>query len=397
MRILVGWEDAAEADLIAMYLDVDDNHVVMTTTAKEFIDRSDGGDVWDVILMSTVLPDEEQAIEVFEEVRRRQPDSPIVGACKAADVFSLVKFMTKGMNAYVIRDGGGDYMFMMQALLTSTVEAVRAERERQLAQRLREEVESVRKLQKSVIPSVIKAPTGYEICARYEPSQIQVVGGRTVTLAGGDYYDVFSLDDNNVVLLVGDASGHGMKAAVSIMTMHTLVRMIRTHQYVDTAVFMSAVNDQLADHSVVNDEGGFITLLYAILNLERHELQWSSSGHPVPMLQDMSTGAVTLMGPEDAGGLPLAIMPNVEYDSYISPIPEHSRLLLCTDGLEEAFPEGKSGVHQQFGIDGISDTMKKTQTLSLDEALNALFHDSNAFTQGSGRHDDTSVVFLERA
>ncbi len=44
-----------------------------------------------------------------------------------------------------------------------------------------------------------------------------------MTLAGGDYYDAFAHGDN-IVVLVGDASGHGMKACMSIMTMHTLIR-----------------------------------------------------------------------------------------------------------------------------------------------------------------------------
>src|SRR4029079_799686 len=133
-------------------------------------------------------------------------------------------------------------------------------------------------------------PAGYHMCARYEPSQIRVLGGRPVTMAGGDYYDVFRLDRNNMVLLVGDASGHGMKAAMSIMVMHTLVRMIRTHRYQNTAAFVQEINNQLCQHSVVNEEGGFITLCYGLLQLDTNELQWTSAGHPIPLVQDLSTG-----------------------------------------------------------------------------------------------------------
>ena len=163
--------------------------------------------------------------------------------------------MANGMKAYVIRDASGDYMFMLQAILDSTIEAVRAAHNEELAQKLREEVESVRKLQQSVIPKRVDAPEGYEIIGRYEPSQIRVLGGQPVTMAGGDYYDVFRLPDDNVVLLVGDASEHGMKAAMSIMTMHTLVRMIRTHEYRDTAHFVEEINKQLCEQSIVSDRG----------------------------------------------------------------------------------------------------------------------------------------------
>ncbi|MBM82801.1 MAG: regulator [Planctomycetaceae bacterium] len=395
MRILVGWDIESESDLICMYLGIDDNDVTVAVGGDAFRAEIEGDNQFDIALMSINLPDPDGAFELFAEAIRRRPNMSIVGACDAQEIIRVIRFMTQGMSSYVLRDSGGDYMFMLQAVLESTLEAVTAQREREVAQRLREEVESVRKLQESVIPASIDAPEGYSICARYEPSQIQVVGDKAVTMAGGDYYDVFRLDEKHIVLLVGDASGHGMKAAMSIMTMHTLVRMIRTQSYTETAEFVAAINDHLTEQGVVNDEGGFITMLYAILNTGTCELQWTSAGHPAPMLQDLATGEVTVLGPEDAGGLPLAIMEGIEYDTYTSHLPGNSRLLLCTDGLEEAFPESKPGRHNQFGIDGIIETMKRSVELPLVDAMQALFDDSEAFTEGSGRHDDTSVVFLE--
>jgi serine phosphatase RsbU (regulator of sigma subunit) len=184
---------------------------------------------------------------------------------------------------------------------------------------------------------------------------------------------------------------------MSIMTMHTLVRMVRTQAYRNTAQFVHEINNQLVEQSLVNDEGGFITLLYAILDVKKEELQWTSAGHPIPMLQDLATGDVHVVGPDDAGGLPLAIIPDADYETHTTKIPANSRILFCTDGLEEAFPEKATGKHIQFGIDGIIESMKQTTNQSLEKAVKALFDDSNAFTQGSGRHDDTSVVLLQRS
>ena len=104
--------------------------------------------------------------------------------------------------------------------------------------------------------------------ARYEPSQIRVMGGNPVIMAGGDYYDAFNVDSNKLILLVGDASGHGVKACMSIMTMHTLIRMIRDQRYPNTVDFVSEVNRRLCSSDIVQDEGGFITLLYSTLDLE---------------------------------------------------------------------------------------------------------------------------------
>lgn len=396
MRILAIWDNDAECDLVSMYLGIDDNKVVSAVGDQQLEQRLEEGGEFDIILMAIDLPDPQTGFDWFKKIKERFADSPIVGACQAADIFRVVRFMAAGMNAYVIRDAAGDYMFMLQAILDSTVDAVRAAREQEVAAKLREEVESVRKLQESVIPRELDAPDGYRLAGRYEPSQIRVLGGHPVTMAGGDYYDVFNLPDGKIVLIVGDASGHGMKAAMSIMTMHTLVRMIRTQEYKDTAHFVEVINQQLYEQAIVNEEGGFITLLYAILDTEKQELQWTSAGHPPPIMQNFETGEVEFVADDDAGGLPLAIIEEAEYETYTTQIPERVRLLLFTDGLEEAFPAGSTEKHDQFGISGIKDTLRATKDVPLDEALQQLFDDSNAYTKGAGRHDDTSVVLLER-
>lgn len=396
MRILVGWDDPQQADLVSMYLGVGEHDAKVVLGGAELISELNSEEPWDVMFLSITLPDIEAGFETFRQIKRMRPDMPVVGACHAGDVYRVVRFMTHGMTAYAIRDEQGDYLFMLLAVLESAVEAVRALRDQQVAEKLREEVQSVRKLQESMIPAQIEAPAGCSIVARYEPSQIRVAGGRVVTMAGGDYYDVFTLDDNHIVLLVGDASGHGMKAAMSIMVMHTLVRMIRTHRYQNTAAFVAEINNQLCQHSVVNEEGGFITLCYGLLQLDTNELQWTSAGHPIPLVQDLSTGQIRALEADTAAGLPLAIYPDMDYDTFTIKLPEKYRLLFYTDGLQEAFPEHKPTKTGEFGVDGITKTLSERQTCSIEQALQSLFDDSEAYTEGSGRHDDTSVVLLER-
>lgn len=396
MRILVGWDNPEQADLLGMYLGIGDHEVTVTLGCEELTTKLNSSDPWDVLFLSITLPDVETGFETFKSIKRSWPDLPIVGACQTGDVYRVVRFMTNGMSAYAIRDEQGDYMFMLLAVLESAVEAVRAMRDQQVAEKLREEVQSVRKLQESMIPAQIDAPPGCTIVARYEPSQIRVAGGRVVTMAGGDYYDVFTLGDNHIVLLVGDASGHGMKAAMSIMVMHTLVRMIRTQRYKNTAAFVAEINNQLCQHSVVNEEGGFITLCYGLLQLDTNELQWTSAGHPIPLVQNLVTGEIRALEVDSAAGLPLAIYPDIEYDTFTHKLPDKYRLLFYTDGLQEAFPEHKPTKTGEFGVDGITQTMQSRLGAPVQDALQSLFDESEAYTEGSGRHDDTSVVLLER-
>lgn len=393
MQILVGWDDPTQAELLSLYLDVEENTLRITTAADDLrAAAGEGG--WDVVLMSLRLPDPETGFETFLEVRKLLPATPIVGVCDSEDTFQLARFISAGLRSHVMRDSGGDFVFLLPQTLQSAVEAVRAEHDQKLAERLREEIDSVRKLQESIIPKNLFTPQGYGIAARYEPSQISVMGGRAVVMAGGDYYDVFALDDEHLVILLGDASGHGMKACMSIMTMHTLVRMIRGRQYGNTAQFVFEINQRLCEQGVVTDEGGFITLLYGVLNPSTNEMQWTSAGHPLPMIHRLDEGSVEIVGKNEDAGLPLGIYPDMEYESHTTKIPKQSRTLLYTDGLAEAFPSHEDYI--EFGIEGIKKVLLKNANHGLEATLQALFDASHDFTKGSGRHDDTSVVLLGR-
>jgi serine phosphatase RsbU (regulator of sigma subunit) len=93
--------------------------------------------------------------------------------------------------------------------------------------------------------------------------------------------------------------------------------------------------------------------------------------------------------------MPLGIIAEQDYEVGSATIPENSRLLLYSDGLADAFPmEGKE--HVQFGEQGIVHSLQASAQLPVEKAVDMLFEDSNAFTHGSGRHDDTSLVLVER-
>jgi serine phosphatase RsbU (regulator of sigma subunit) len=229
--------------------------------------------------------------------------------------------------------------------------------------------------------------------ARYEPSQIQVSGGLPVVLAGGDYYYAFQLSGNRLVFLVGDASGHGIKACMSIMGMHTLISQLQDDLRSAPSNFVEQINRRLCHQNLVQDQEGFITLIYGVL--EDGVLRWTSAGHCMPLMQNMETGEIAEVG--DAlrdGGLPLGIYDDAQYDTVTTEIPPGHRLVVYTDGIVEAMGNGNE--HRQFGIDGIGRTMKACRCQPLNYALDELFRESLAFTGGHGRHDDTSVLLLER-
>lgn len=395
MQVLVGWDNPSEAEAISLFLNLDELEAVVTTDPQEFESAAESG-VWDVIFIALNFPSEEQSFSLFERLRVLQPDTPILGAVFQGEIVRLAKFVSNGLQGQVIRDPQGDFILLLRTLIESAHTTVVAQRSRRLAERLREEIDSVRRLQESVIPRDLPMPSGYRISARYEPAQIRVLGDQPVILAGGDYYDVFTLDSNNVILMVGDAAGHGIKACMSIMTMRTLIHMIHSNQYHNTADFVTEINRRLSKEDIIHGEGGFITLLYCALNTATREIQWTSAGHPMPMLQRLDTNEICTLAGGDLAGMPLGIDVDEKYESYTMTLPENSRLLLYSDGLADAFPS-QADEYVQFGEQGIINCLKSSVKLPLDQALDQLFRDSHAFTRGEGRHDDTSAVLIEQS
>lgn len=396
IRVLVGWENSSEAETISLVLDIDNITAEVVVSPEGFKEKASEG--WDVFVLSLSFPDNELANELFEQLDAIQPGAVVIGAWKKGEIAHLARFIRAGLHSHLMRDEEGSCIMLLSSMIEAAYAAAEAQRSMILAERLREELDSIRRLQENVIPQDLPIPPGYNIAAKYEPSQIRVIGKKPVTMAGGDYYDSFQIDGDRTILLVGDAAGHGVKACMSIMTMHTLIRMIHTNEYPNTADFVGEVNRRLCSNQIVQDEGGFITLLYSTLDFKNHCLNWCTAGAPIPLLQDMATNEVVLIGGEDCGGLPLAIAEDWEYEEHKINIPENSRLLIFTDGLDEAFPlpDDPSQKADQFGISGIINSLQSSVSQPVDQALQKLFDDSNKFTQGAGRMDDTSVVLLER-
>ncbi len=395
MKILVAWDDAKEAELLQLYLSVGDNTCLVCSSRNELRSQitEDG---WDVLFMAQSFPsDSTGGFECYMEVRNLLRDLPIVIACRQDEMMSLPRYLKQGLRTYVIRDERGDFIFLLLAHLESTLAAVHMERTSRLADLLREEMDGVRKLQETIIPRDIQAQKGYRAVAKYEPSEVSIAGDRPVVMAGGDYYEVFNVDGKTLVALVGDASGHGLKACMSIITMHTLIRMISQDQYRNTAAFVTEINKRLSENVVVQSGGGFITLFYASINTETHVMNWTSAGHQLALIHDRHSNKVYPVGTNADGGLPLGITCDMGYESSAIDLPLDSRVLIYSDGLSDALAPGGEE-YGMFGLKGISETLQSCRDLPIEETLERLFLASRNYTGGEGRHDDTSVVLVER-
>jgi sigma-B regulation protein RsbU (phosphoserine phosphatase) len=393
MRLLVGWDADDELELLCLYLQVDDNVVELARSPAELLAKAQD-ESFDAVLFPITFPDADQAFELFEKLHALDASLPVMIANRPGEIYPLSRFIRHGLRSYIVRDDDKEYLFLLQTLLESTLAAKRAEQTRMLANRLREEVDSVRKLQESILPRDLRAIPGYHVAARYEPSQIRVSDDQPVVLAGGDYYHVFRLENRRMVALVGDASGHGMKACMSIISMHTLINQFHEHHQRPPHEFVAEINRKLCGDDLITGEGGFITLLYGFV--EDDVFHWTSAGHPVPLLHRLDTGEFVELGDvRNDTGAPLGFFEEEEYRTISSPIPPHGRVVIYTDGVIEAFPNRSSP--PEFGLGGVKRVLAEHQRSPLPKTLAALFEASSAFTEGAGRHDDTSILMFERA
>lgn len=395
MRILVGWDDADEAELIGLYLNTGEHSAALHTDRQSLLRDATQNGNWDVILLATQFPDVDTAFATFQEIHERRPQCPVVCACKAAETLQLARFIAEGLRTYVVRDAGKDFVFLLMTTLESTVKAVQAERDQQLAEQLKNEVDAVRRFQQAMIGSDLFEPMGYRTAAAYESSSIRVQGGTAMVLAGGDFYDVFPLDRSRVGIIIADAAGHGMQACLAITILQTQMQMLRNRKVRRAADFMNELNRQFCGHRIVLSLGNLTTALFAILDTDRNDLTWASAGHPPPLLHDRERQTAEPLSNGKFTDPPFGIDTDVTYHECTQRLPDRARLVFYTDGLTEASPDENSG--EQFGLNGVCSTLKRLADRTAEDVVRALMNDSYSFTRGHGRHDDTSVLVVERA
>lgn len=174
-------------------------------------------------------------------------------------------------------------------------------------------------LQHALLPDKLPEIRGMQADARYEPGEQGVD-------VGGDWYDLIELDDRRVLLVVGDVSGRGLRAAT---TMAALRYAIRGYAAQDDppATILSKLSNLIS----VRDDGQMATVLCACLDLRRREISLASAGHlPALLLSDGQSEYLDV-----PVGLPVGVQANAAYEPRTITMPKQATLLAFTDGLVE--------------------------------------------------------------
>ncbi len=257
-----------------------------------------------------------------------------------------------GSYTTTLRSFGG-FVFFITILLFLVVRTVGIARERAHAA---DELEAARSVQQVLIPEEIPKIPGFTIQSVYKPA------GQV----GGDFFQILPLDQGGVLVAIGDVSGKGMPAA---MTVSLLVGTFRTlaHYTQSPSEILSAMNARMLARS----RGGFTTCLVVRLANDG-ELVVANAGHLAPYLNGEELPIES--------GLPLGLAADSEYAEGRSRVEPESRLTLMTDGVIEA----RNTRGELFGFE-------RTAAIATNAA-----EDIARTAQAYGQEDDITVLTLTR-
>jgi len=177
---------------------------------------------------------------------------------------------------------------------------------------IREEMKSAQELQRVLIPEALPRVSGFAITSAYQPA----------AEVGGDFFQLVAVDDDTSILVVGDVSGKGLKAA---MTVSLIIGALRT--LTDLTSQPDKILEMLNRRMMGRLQHGFVTCLVIRIS-SNGACVASSAGHPPPFIEDHELVLVPAM--------PLGLDPDAKYEKLPFDLRVGARLTVYTDGLLEA-------------------------------------------------------------
>src|SRR5215208_4170572 len=177
---------------------------------------------------------------------------------------------------------------------TGVLEATRQrlEQERIERERVEQELRVARGIQQASLPKEVPTLEGWEVCSLYQLARE----------VGGDFYDFLELKDGRLGLVVGDATGKGVPAALVMASARSMLRAVAQASNYSPGDVLGRVNDSLFTDIPPNM---FVTCFYAILDPKSATLSYANAGHDLPYLRRRGGDCEELR----ARGMPLGLMP----------------------------------------------------------------------------------------
>jgi sigma-B regulation protein RsbU (phosphoserine phosphatase) len=239
--------------------------------------------------------------------------------------------------------------------------------------RLQEEVSMARQIQLDLLPAEPPRHAHMAISAHSTPS-------RTV---GGDFYDFIETREGRIGMVIADASGKGMPAALMIAQIQAIMHS-EINNGNPVANILTSMNSQMFRSS---SSEKYVTLFYGELDAATGDFHYSNAGHNYPALL-RSDGTLELL---QTGGAIIGALPDMSYESTRISLKPNDVLFFFTDGLSEAMNEKEEEFTEQRIYDLICEHRKKDPQAIIDSVLEEV----RKFDPTYPPRDDTTIVALK--
>jgi len=242
-------------------------------------------------------------------------------------------------------------------------------------ERIEHELQVARQIQQELLPERIPKLDGWRIAAYYGPARE----------VGGDFYDFLEFPDGRLGFVVGDATGHGMPAALVMATTRGMLRAV-VQSLESPGVVLAKVNEALVADIPPST---FVTCFYAILEPQSGLLRYANAGHDLPYLRHGDGEAEELR----ARGMPLGLMAGMSYEEKETFLIPGDSALFYSDGLVE----GHNPKREMFGFPRLRRLVAEREAEE-GSVVEFLMDKLRTFTgEGWEQEDDITLVTLQRA
>lgn len=239
------------------------------------------------------------------------------------------------------------------------------------------ELAELEDIQKTFLPENFPSHPELELAAFYKPS-IQV---------GGDYYDVFSIDDDHWAIVIADVSGHGSAAAV-VMALTKVIVNECGKQYLKPGSALLSFNEKITRYLMSEH---YVTIFYAVLNIRSMEMTYSSAGHHPVLYYSAIKDEVRFLKTEPH--FPLKTFENKCFEEKTTTIDPGDKVLLFTDGVTNLQNPNK----QMYGTERLIDCYTRFKRSSPEKLVKQIVRDTEHFRRDFDYQDDFTLLVLGRS
>ncbi len=201
---------------------------------------------------------------------------------------------------------------------------------------------------------------------------------------GGDFYDMFMIDEKHLAIVIADVSDKGVPAALFMAMTKSLIKYhLRS---ATPANVLKSVNKFLCEG---NDTFMFVTCFVGILDLETGEFTYANAGHNPPLVKSGIDGKYEFLNVKK--NIVLAIYPSSNYEDEKIVLPHGSKILLYTDGVTEAINKA----HEQYQEERLVKCVSAHDNDKVDQVLPAILDDIKEYRGEEAQFDDITMLMVE--